>query len=69
MIKIYDFLLEKIEFIIGVGIGLLFALMVSITLDTKKEYKYDLNNDGAVDIKDMLIVQQYILDNEGCECK
>lgn len=58
---------EYSDFLTGVLIGMFFVTLILLALD-KPKTKYDLNNDGVVDIKDMLIVQKYILDNEGCEC-
>lgn len=48
-------------------IGFFLCLLgVTLTLALYKEpkHEYDLNNDGVVDIKDMLVIQKYILDNE-----
>lgn len=47
-------------FLLGVYLGI---YLVFIFLAARPA-SYDLNNDGTVDIKDMLIIQKYIIEQE-----
>ena len=51
------------ELLLGFFLCLL-VVTLSLTLYQEPKHEYDINNDGVVDIKDMLVIQKYILDNE-----
>lgn len=65
--QFYEWSNEHFELFVGAIIGVLIMAAIYTPSD-EPQYKYDLNEDGVIDIKDMLLVQEYILENEGCEC-
>lgn len=46
------------------GIALIFGFMYGILLSNIKSERYDLNNDGKVDLSDIVILRNYILEHE-----
>lgn len=46
------------------GIALIFGFMYGILISNIKSERYDLNNDGKVDLSDIVILRNYILEHE-----
>lgn len=66
MRAISEFLNKHYELLLGYFLCLM-GVLITLALYKEPKHEYDLNNDGVVDIKDMLVIQKYILDNEEVE--
>ena len=51
---------KELRLFIGITIGLILGLFIGYLVYCDPKYKYDLNNDGKVDVLDMLRLQKYI---------
>lgn len=59
--------MNKDMFILGIKIGIIFIvgfITGILMIMYSKPIRYDLNNDGEINLTDMVILRNYILDNE-----
>lgn len=55
---------ELFKAVLKVGTIFIIGFIIGILIAQDKTIKYDLNNDGKIDLSDIVILRNYILEHE-----
>ena len=58
---------ERFEITLLVGIVFFIGFVVGLLIAQDKSIKYDLNNDGKINLTDIVLLRNYILEEENGE--